>query len=498
MSTLEEILQPLRETAATTAKLIQHLGTRLDALALDLARDGGTVVRTAQAFASATRDEAVKVADAARSEVHRASEQASAFSKATPRMTKIATVAAALFARQRWLRLAQAARTGTPTLRLEDHRDLAARTAAYAAELRGGIAKIGQLASCRPDLVGNVWASELAKLQDEVPPVDPAAIRARIEHELGKPITDVFAEFIDSPLAAASLAQVHAATLLDGTRVVVKVQVPGIEDVIAADIAALKTIATTIGEVPGVDLATLTAELARALAVELDYEAEADSLWSYTGSAQVPRPFPEASSKRVLTMSRIDGEKLTTWLETASPAARDKLLGDLVGEVAAQILVRGQVHADPHPGNFLVTGDGDATHYKLALLDFGCMLELTKQDRAAYARLVLAIAGGNSAAAGNELAALGFSADDPAQLVDLTSALIGAMKPGMQTDELDWQAAFADQIAQAKQLGGLVIPRSFVLLGRVLASVAGLLATYKPKLEIHPLIARHLALAIAQ
>jgi predicted unusual protein kinase regulating ubiquinone biosynthesis (AarF/ABC1/UbiB family) len=574
--TLEEILQPLRETAASTAKLLQNLGTRLDALALDLAKDGGKVVRDAQAFATAARDEAVKVrgeavkvadvardeamkvrdeavklagavrdeatkvrdeavklggvardeatkvrdeavklagvardeaakaADAAKSQATTTRDQFASFTRATPRMMKIATTAAALFARQRWLRLAQAARTGSPDLRPEDHRDLAARTAAYAAELRGGIAKIGQLASCRPDLIGNVWAGELAKLQDEVPPVDAAAIRARIEAELGKPIDEMFAEFDDVPIAAASLAQVHAAVLRDGepdaegrkaagSRVVVKVQVPGIEDVIAADIAALKTIATTVGEVPGVDLPTLTSELARALTVELDYEAEADSLWAYTGSVSVPRPFPEASSKRVLTMSRIDGEKLTTWLDKATVEARDKVLGELVSEVAAQILVRGQVHADPHPGNFLVTPDG-----KLALLDFGCMLELGKPERAAYARLVLAIAGGNTAAAGKELAALGFSADDPEQLVDLTGALIGAMKPGMNAGDLDWQAAFADQIAQAKQLGGLVIPRSFVLLGRVLASVAGLMATYKPKIEIHPIIARHLAMAIAQ
>jgi ubiquinone biosynthesis protein len=171
---------------------------------------------------------------------------------------------------------------------------------------------------------------------------------------------------------------------------------------------------------------------------------------------------------------------------------RDRLLGTLVGEVAQQILARGQVHADPHPGNFLVTANGE-----LALLDFGCMLELTQAERGAYARLVVAIAGGNHGAAGKELAELGFSADDPDQLVDLTASLIGALRPGMKTSELDWQAAFGDQIAQAKQLGGLTIPRSFVLLGRVLASVAGLLATYKPKIEIHPLIARHLAAAIA-
>jgi len=471
---LEQLLQPVRDTAVTAARLVKHVGTRLDAMTLDLARDSGAIVRNAQALVDAARD------------------QATTAGRATPRVVRIAQITAALFARQRWLRLAHAARTGTTGLRDEDHRDLAKRAAAYLAELRGGMAKLGQLASCRPDLIGPIWAAELASLQDDVPPVDAAAIRARIESELGRAIAQVFAEFDDTPIAAASLAQVHAATLLDGTRVVVKVQVPGIEDIIAADIAALRTIASTLGELPGVDLQTLTAELTRALTIELDYQAEADSLWSYSGSAIVPRPIGDASSRRVLTMTRIDGERLTTWLARATPAERDHVLAELVGEVAMQILVRGHVHADPHPGNFLVTAKGE-----LALLDFGCMLELGKPERAAYARLVIAIAGGNHRAAATELATLGFAADDPDQLVDLTASLVGAMKPGAQAAELDWQAAFADQIAQAKQLGGLTIPRSFVLLGRVLAAIAGLLATYKPKLEIHPLIARHLAAAIA-
>lgn len=475
---LQQLLQPVKDTAEYTARLVKHVGTRLDAMSLDLARDAGAIARNAQAFADAAKDQATTV------------------SRATPRVARIAQIAAALFARQRWLRLAQAARTGSPVLREDDHRDLAKRTAAYAAELRGGIAKLGQLASCRPDLVGPIWASELATLQDEVPPVDAAAIRARIEAELGKPIAELFAEFDDTPLAAASLAQVHAATLPDGARVVVKVQVPGIEDVIAADVAALKAIASTVGEIPGLDLSTLASELTRALVVELDYEAEADALWAYSGSIVVPRPIGELSTKRVLTMTRIDGERLTSWLARATAEGRlddrDRLLGELVGEVAQQILVRGQVHADPHPGNFLVTPTGE-----LALLDFGCMLELAKHERAAYARLVLAIAGGYHSAAATELATLGFAADDPDQLVDLTSSIIAALKPGTQTSDLDWQTAFGDQIAQAKQLGGLTIPRSFVLLGRVLASVAGLLATHRPKIEIHPLIARHLAAAIA-
>ncbi|HTR54777.1 MAG TPA: AarF/UbiB family protein [Kofleriaceae bacterium] len=453
-----------------TARLVQHAAARLDALSLDLARDGGAIVRDARALA----------------------DTATTYVRATPRVTRIAQAAAALFARQRWLRLGQVARTGTPALRPEDHRELARRTAAYAAELRGGIAKLGQLASCRPDLVGPIWAGELATLQDEVPPVDAAAIRARIGAELGRPVEDVFAEFDDAPLAAASLAQVHAARLVDGGECVVKVQVPGIEDVIAADIAALRAIAAAVGEVPGIDLATLATELSRALAEELDYAAEAAALARYGGAAIVPRPIASASSQRVLTMTRVAGERLATWLAHASAEDRDRLLGELVGEVAEQILVRGEVHADPHPGNFLVTPDG-----KLALLDFGCTLVLSPAERAAYARLVLAIAGGDLGRASAELAQLGFAADDPARLAELAAAMIGALRPGTRTSELDWQAAFADQVAHARALGGLVIPRSFVLLGRVLASVAGLLATYRPHLELHPLIARHLARAIA-
>ena len=454
-------LAPVREAA----RLVKHLGIRLDAMAFDLARDGGAIVRNAQALGG----------------------NVSTLVRATPRMTKLAQIAAALFARQRWLALANAANTGDATLTAADHRDLARRTTAYAAELRGGIVKLGQLASCRPDLVGAIWAKELATLQDEVPPVDTAAIRARLCAELG-PIEHTFATFIETPIAAASLAQVHAATLLDGTAVVIKVQVPGIEDVIAADIAALRALASSL-DLPGVDLATIAAELSRALTLELDYRAEAAALTAYTGAVITPRVI--AHTERVLVMTRIEGERLSTYLDRATPAARDRLIGELVTEVAAQILERGQVHADPHPGNFLVTPGGS-----LALLDFGCMLELTASDRAAYARLVLAISGGNHASAARELTHLGFICHDPDQLVALASSIVGALKPDANVSELDWQRAFADQITRARALGGLQIPRSFVLLGRVLASIAGLLATYKPALQLHPLIARHLAAAI--
>ena len=474
---IRELVAPLRDTAVETARLVGRLGVRLDALALDLTRDVGAVTRDARGLAGAARD------------------QAATIYRATPRAARLAQAGAAIAWRHRWLRLAAAARGGDPPrLRDEDHRELARRTAAAAAELRGGIAKLGQLASCRPDLVGPIWAAELAALQDDVPPVGEAAIRARIEAELGRPLDEVLAGFEGAPLAAASLAQVHAARLPDGTPVVVKVQVPGIEDVISADVAALRALAGALGDAPGLDLATLTDELARALAVELDYVAEAAALRAFgaggAGGVVVPRPIEALSTARVLVMTRITGARLADHLERASPDERDRVLGELVGELASQILVRGRVHADPHPGNFMVTEAG-----ALALLDFGCTLELAPAERAAYARLVIAIGGGGAAAAARELAALGFAADDPDALVAAAASLIGALRPGAAVSELDWEAAFADQLARARQLGGLAIPRSFVLLGRVLATVAGLLARYRPRIQLHALIARHLAAA---
>jgi ubiquinone biosynthesis protein len=471
---LRATLEQIRDTVVSTAQLVGHVGKSLDAFSLELARDLGAVSRDARAFAGAARD------------------QASTVKRATPRTIKLAKTAAAIVARHRWLRL-QAAAAGHDGLRDEDHRDLARRVTEAAAELRGGIAKLGQLASCRPDLIGPIWASELAALQDDVPPVPVDAIKARIEAELGRRLAEVFASFDDEPLAAASLAQVHAATLLDGTRVVVKTQVPGIEDIIEADIAALRMVAGAFGELPGMDLPTIVAELGRALIVELDYVAEAVALRKFVSTRVVaPTPFEAMSSTRVLTMTRIDGDRFTTWLDRADAETRDRVLADLVAEVAEQILVRGHVHADPHPGNFMVTEAN-----KLALLDFGCTLTLSKAERAHYARLVMAIASGNATAATTELAALGFEADDPAQLVELTASLIGAMRPDANVSEIDWQRAMGEQLAKAKQLGGLAIPRSFVLLGRVLATLAGLLAKYKPRIQLYPLLAAHLAKAVA-
>jgi ubiquinone biosynthesis protein len=464
-------------TDATLLEALRRIGQRLDRFTLELARDAGTVARDAQAFADAAVASWVRVRSSAR---------------ATPRVARIMRDGAGLIARYRWYRLVAAAR-GEDRIGDDANRDLARRATASAATLRGGIAKIGQVASCRPDLFGAVWAGELAALQDRVPPVPTDGIRARIVAELGVPIDDVFAELADEPVAAASLAQVHFGRLHDGTEVAVKVQVPGIEDVIDGDIAALRVLAGMVGDiVPGADLATTCDELIRVLGEELDYHAEAAALTRYaaTSTVAVPRPIASASAARVLTMTRLDGERLLDFLDRTTAAgdvvARDRVLSALVEETVGALFGRGFAHGDPHPGNVLVDATGT-----IALLDFGCTLALEPADVGGYARLLVAIVTGDRAAAGDELTALGFIAEDPAALLGLAERLVIALRPGTNAADHDWDAAVREEIAAMRGAGPVIVPRSFVLLGRILMTLSGLFATYRPALELHALIAPH-------
>jgi ubiquinone biosynthesis protein len=310
----------------------------------------------------------------------------------------------------------------------------------------------------------------------------------------------LFASFDDEPLAVASIAQVHAATTLDGVDVVVKVQVPGVEGKIAADVAALEVCARLLPELPGVDLPTVAAELHRCLCAELDYVREAAQLREFARQVPahviVPHVIDERSADRVLTMTRLRGAPLTAWLDAHDAAdargARDRLLGELVGEVAAQLLARGHLHGDLHAGNVMVTDAG-----QLALLDFGCTLRLSADERRGYARLLAALATGDAGAVPAALAELGFAADDPAALGEAVALLSDVARPGVVVDAVDWAALTARQLELVRNVVGLRLPPSFVLVGRVLAALGGLLATYRPAIDVHALLLPHVLAALA-
>jgi ubiquinone biosynthesis protein len=481
---------PLFELIGSITRLTRRVALNADQLAEQVVSDAGSVARDAEAFGRA--------AAAGWSKLQRSGQAKwRDLGRAAPRVARVTTEGGKLIALYQWHRLlAQAGGHGLPD---EAHRKLASRAREACIELRGGVLKLGQILSCRPDLVGPIWAAELAELQDRVPPVDSDAIIAGIEAELGAPIGELFADFAREPVAAASLAQVHLARLADGREVAVKALVPGIEDVIEADIAAMKALGPMLSDVvPGADLATIVAEMSRSLREELDYRAEAEAARELAGhlgggTLFVPEVIASHSAQRVMTMARVDGARLGDHLDGADATERSRVIAAMVEGVARQVFVTGLVHADPHPGNFLVTADG-----RVAVLDFGCVLRLGPDERRGYARALGALVSRNPTAAADALAALGFVGDRDA-LLNIAGRVVDALRPGVDASAIDWQEAFRGltaDLAAAGKAGGVTVPRSFVLLGRVLATVAGLIVQYKPKLEPFALLAPHVAVAL--
>jgi len=468
---------------ASIAQLVRRISNNAQRLSHDIVRDASMIGRDAERLTIAARAQWDAWQGAGR---------------AAPRVARVVSEGAALLALYRW-NLLRANVGGFDRVPDSVHQTLASRARAACMELRGGVLKLGQIASCRPDLVGPIWARELAELQDRVPPVDGDAIVQTIEADLGASIDELFASFEREPIAAASLAQVHKATLADGTDVAVKVQVPGIAEVIEADITALKALAVVAADIiAGVDLATFATELGAALRLELDYAAEARAAREMRRQVAhplfVPAVIDERSDGNVLTSERVDGARLAEHLEAADAPERGRVIGALIDGVARSVFVHGVVHADPHPGNFLIARDG-----RVALLDFGCVLRLAPDERRGYARLLGHVFAGNAAACAAQLEALGFEGDRDA-MVALAQLICGAMKPGVGAADIDWSAQMKlmmEEAQRAMKAGGVKVPRGFVLLGRVLATIAGYVVMYKPPIELFRLIAPHVATAVA-
>lgn len=244
-------------------------------------------------------------------------------------------------------------------------------------ELGPSFIKLGQLLGLRPDLVPSEYSQELAKLQDEVTPFPFAQARERVEEQLGQPLEELFSDFEEEPLAAASLAQVHRALLKAGKEAVVKVQRPGIRDVIRADLIILEDLARFIAnyvpESEPYDPVGTVRQFSKTLRRELDFVREGRNMelfrrnFSDDKTIHVPKVYWELTSPRVLTIERIAGIKVTD-LEGLERAGLDRRQIALNGAnaILKQVFEHGFFHADPHPGNVLVLDDN-----VIAPLDFG-------------------------------------------------------------------------------------------------------------------------------
>ncbi|TFH32876.1 MAG: AarF/ABC1/UbiB kinase family protein, partial [Anaerolineales bacterium] len=277
----------------------------------------------------------------------------------------------------------------------------AQRFRSLATRLGGVWIKVGQFLSARLDVLPESITSELANLQDEVAPEPFDSMRQELEASLGSTIESNFAWFDETPLASASLGQVHRARLIGDERVVVKIQRPHIHDLIKVDLAALKRVLSWLKRyrpiTRRVDLEALFREFSRTLWEEVDYLAEAENARRFAAmfdedpSVRIPRVYPSHTTERTLTLEDVYFIKITDFAAIDAAGLDRKEVADrLFRTYLRQIFVEGFFHADPHPGNLFVEPLEDGA-WRLVFVDFGMVGRVTSEMKQGLRDLIIAI-----------------------------------------------------------------------------------------------------------
>jgi ubiquinone biosynthesis protein len=368
--------------------------------------------------------------------------------------------------------------------------------------------KFGQVLAMRRDLLPDAYINELELLHDQLPAMGIEAVRATIEAELGAPLTELFTSFSETPLAAATIAQVHEATMQDGRHVAVKVQRPDLEAMIATDIAAL-TYLVALGEslfprLRALDLPVLVSEFANSLNRETDFQREARSILLFrTALADIPDLWipdvvAECSTEDVLTMEFSAGERVDLYARL-HPEAMPRAIKTLVRLMLQTIFEEGLFHADPHPGNVLVLPDG-----RLSLLDFGMTGELDEQMRDSLSLLLEAVVKGDARAATDaylEMAPQGSEkVNRAALLMDIKAVLYEIHRSDLA--DVSIGDAF-DSLLRAGSRHGVHNPGEFFLLTRTFVILESMIRQLDPdhdylgafREEISRLTEQHFSLA---
>ncbi len=277
--------------------------------------------------------------------------------------------------------------------------DVEARARAFVLSLKAmgpTYVKFGQILSTRPDIVPPEYIRELEQLQDQVEPFSYADVERIVESELGVRISKAFGSFESVPLAAASLGQVHRATLRDGREVVVKVQRPAIRETIQGDLDVLEEIAAFLETHSSVafrmNLAETVREARRTILSELDYVQEASNIEHFRialaefEEIQIPELIRDFTTSKVITCEYIDGKKVSR-LSPLELVEHDyaPLATTLTRAYLKQICVDGVWHSDPHPGNVFLRGD------RLVLLDFGMVSRISREFQDSVVKLLLGL-----------------------------------------------------------------------------------------------------------
>jgi ubiquinone biosynthesis protein len=357
--------------------------------------------------------------------------------------------------------------------------------------------KLGQLLSTRADFLPPAYIHALTRLQDKIDPFPFEQVEAIVSGELGVRISKAFSEFAAKPLATASLGQVHRATMHDGRVVVVKVQRPGIREIIAEDMEVLEEIAGFLdNHTPWgrrYEFGKMLEELRKSLWRELDYRQEARNLSTLGANLLefpgivVPVPIEDFTTSRVLTMEYIRGKKITD----LGPLARLDLKGaelaeELFHAYLKQILVDGFFHADPHPGNVFLTDD-----HRIALLDLGMVGHITPQLQENLLQLLLAVSDGRGDDAAASAIKIGELKEDFSENTfrQRVAGLVGEYQ-GSKMDQIQVGRVVLE-ITQVAADNGLRVPAELTLLSKTLLNLDLVGQTLDPKFNPNASIRRN-------
>ncbi len=359
-------------------------------------------------------------------------------------------------------------------------------------ESAGGIfVKLGQVASTRSDVLPPEWCDELSLLRSAAEPQSPEVVRARLTAELGRSPEEVFATFDWTPLASASIAQVHRATLTAAGRtadVVVKVQRTGLDETLALDGAAVRQIAGVIQRRTPLGLsvqpAALAEEFLESVAEELDFTIEANNALELTAQLdgldriRVPVVHRDLSSRRVLTEEFVAAPNIGD-VEQLDDAGfdREELAGRLIEAFLHQIFDAGVFHADPHPGNILIEPDGT-----IVLIDLGAVGRIGPGHRAAVLDMLAAAAIGDASGLRHALERITVF-DQRLDTRRLDAALESFLARHLRTGGGITATAFEDLAALIGTFG-IVLPRWFGTLSRTMVSLEGTLTTIDPHFSL--------------
>ncbi len=352
--------------------------------------------------------------------------------------------------------------------------DLPVRLRRLLTKLGPSFVKLGQVLSLRPDVLPKTITDELAKLTNHVPPFPYAQAREIIEKDLGKPVEKLFRRFDPEPLAAASLAQVHKAVLHDGTPVAVKVQRPGIREMIQKDIHIMtffaRLVEDRVPEFAMIRPVAIVREFADTISRELDFTIEAvhgkrfAEMFADDPNIKIATIFKEYSSKNVLTMELIEGIKLDDEKALAASGIDKKVLAkNAVNALLRQVFLEGFFHADPHPGNYFAL-PGNV----FAFIDYGMVGRMMEKDRLEFAAFFISFLNEDSESAIKHLL----------HIVDESKATnIPSFEHDVDDILHEWYGAKLREISlvqafyhimESGRRNGIVFPSSFAYLGKSL------------------------------